>query len=62
MQKIEEKIIQFLFVESILIYIRDLQYRSKIPPPNIDGGKAKVIPSCPWFNIGPLVALVLFGV
>ena len=44
--QIEEKIIQFLFVESILIYIRDLQYRSEIPPPNI--GKAKEIPSCPW--------------
>jgi hypothetical protein len=37
MQKIEEKIIvQFLFVESILIYIRDLQYRVKIPPPHIN--------------------------
>ncbi len=31
----KEKIIQFLFVESILIYIRDLQYRMKFPPPNI---------------------------
>ena len=49
MQKIEEKIIQFLFVESILIYIRDLQYRSEIPPPpTSNGGKAKEIPSCPW--------------
>ena len=26
---------QFLFVESISIYIRDLQYRSEISPPNI---------------------------
>ena len=31
----KEKIIQFLFVESILIYIRDLQYRVKFTPPNI---------------------------
>ena len=36
MQKIEEKIIQFLFAESILIYIYDLQYCSEIPPPNIE--------------------------
>ena len=34
--KIEEKIIQFLFVETIFIYIRDLQYHSEIPPPNIE--------------------------
>jgi hypothetical protein len=34
--QIEEKIIQFLFVECILIYIRDLQYRSEISPPNIE--------------------------
>ena len=34
--QIEVKIIQFLFVESILIYIRDLQYRSELPPPNIE--------------------------
>ena len=33
---LEEKIIQFLFVESISFYIRNLQYRSKIPPPNIE--------------------------
>ena len=33
---LEEKIIQFLFVETIFIYIRDLQYHSEIPPPNIE--------------------------
>jgi hypothetical protein len=33
---LEEKILLFLSVESILIYIRDLQYRSEIPPPNIE--------------------------
>ncbi len=33
--QIEEKIIQFLFIESILIYILDLQYRVKFPSPNI---------------------------
>jgi hypothetical protein len=46
--QIEEKIIQFLFVESILIYIRNLQYRSDFPPPTSNGGKAKEIPSYPW--------------
>ncbi len=32
---LEEKIIQFLFLEFILTYIRDPQYRSEISPPNI---------------------------
>ncbi len=32
---LEEKIIQFLFVEFILTYIRNPQYRSEISPPNI---------------------------
>jgi hypothetical protein len=44
---IEEKIIQFLSVEFILTYLRDLQYCSEIPPPTSNGGKAKEIPSCP---------------
>ncbi len=39
--KIEEKIIQFLFVETIFIYIRDLQYHSEIPPPNIEWRKSQ---------------------
>jgi len=43
----KEKILQFLFVESILIYIGNLQYRVKFPPPTSIGGKAKEIPSCP---------------
>ncbi len=44
--RIEEKIIQFLFMEScILIYICDLQYCSEIPPPTSNGGKAKKIPT-----------------
>ena len=46
---LEEKILLFLSVEFILIYIRDLQYRSKIPTPTSNGGKAKAIPSCPWY-------------
>ena len=33
---LEEKILLFLSMESILIYIRDLQYRSEIPLPNIE--------------------------
>jgi hypothetical protein len=32
---IEEKTIQFLSVEFILTYLRDLQYHSEITPPNI---------------------------
>ena len=34
----------------ILIYIRDLQYRSEISPPTSNGGKAKEIPSCPCYR------------
>ena len=37
---LEEKILLFLSVEFILIYIRDLQYRSEIPPSTSNGGKA----------------------
>jgi hypothetical protein len=44
--QIEEKIIQFLFVESILIYVHNLQYHSDSPPPTSNGRKAKEIPSC----------------
>ena len=40
----KEEIIQFPFLESTLIYIRDLQYRVKFPPPASIGGKAKEIP------------------
>ncbi len=38
---IEEKIIQFLSVEFILTYIRDLQYRSEISSPNIYGRESQ---------------------
>jgi hypothetical protein len=47
---IEEKIIQFLSVEFILTYLRNLQYRSEISPPTSNGGKAKEIPSCPCYH------------
>ena len=45
---LDEKILQFLFVEFILIFICNLQYCVKFPPPTSIGGKAKAIPSCPW--------------
>jgi len=35
----------FLSIEFILIYIRNLQYRSEIPPPTSNGGKAKATPA-----------------
>ena len=61
--QIEEKIIvQFLFVESILIYIHDLQYCVKIPPPTSIGGKAKATPSCPWWNDVPYLPTLAFVV
>ena len=47
----KEKIMKFLFMESILIFIRDLQYRVKFPLLTSIGGKAKEIPSCPWWNL-----------
>jgi hypothetical protein len=42
--QIEEKIIQFLFMESILIYIRNLQYRSDFPPQHRMAGKQRRYP------------------
>ena len=42
---LEEKILLFLSVEFILIYIRHLQYRSEIPPSTSNGGKAKATPA-----------------
>ena len=33
---LEEKILQFLILEFIFIYICDLQYRVKFPPPTVD--------------------------
>jgi len=49
------KIIQFLFMESILIYIRDLQYRVKFPPPTSIGGKAKEIPRSGQLSVHALL-------
>ncbi len=45
---LDKKIIEFLSVEFILTYIRDLQYHSKFSSPTSNGGKAKDRPSCPW--------------
>jgi hypothetical protein len=42
--QIEEKIIQFLFVESILTYIRNLQYLSDFPPQHRMAGKPRRYP------------------
>jgi hypothetical protein len=44
---LDKKIIEFLSVEFILTYIRDLQYHSKFSSPTSNGGKAKDRPSCP---------------
>jgi hypothetical protein len=44
---VDKKIIEFLSVEFILTYIRDLQYHSEFSSPTSNGGKAKDKPSCP---------------
>ncbi len=48
---IEEKIIQFLSMEFILTYLRDLQYRGGIFPHHLMTGKPRRYPvSCPWYH------------